>query len=124
MGLADDFSVVPVFERLFAELLFDLPFKRFGKPLLDLSFAQDMVGRDAGLSAVEEFAENDPLCREFDICRRVDDAWAFAAEFEDRWGEVLSRTPEDFPPYILASGEEEVRVVFLDDNTPLGERVR
>ena len=25
---------------------------------------------------------------------------------------------------ILASGEEKVRVVFLDDETPLGERVR
>ena len=25
---------------------------------------------------------------------------------------------------ILASGEEEVRVVFLDDATPLGERIR
>jgi methionyl-tRNA synthetase len=25
---------------------------------------------------------------------------------------------------ILASGEEEVRVVFLDAETPLGERVR
>ena len=25
---------------------------------------------------------------------------------------------------ILASGEEEVRVVFLADDTPLGERVR
>ena len=25
---------------------------------------------------------------------------------------------------ILASGEDEVRVVFLDDETPLGERVR
>ena len=25
---------------------------------------------------------------------------------------------------ILASGEEEVRVVFLDKDTPLGERVR
>ncbi|MBR7033894.1 MAG: methionine--tRNA ligase, partial [Clostridia bacterium] len=25
---------------------------------------------------------------------------------------------------ILASGEEEVRVVFLSDDTPLGERVR
>ena len=25
---------------------------------------------------------------------------------------------------ILASGEETVRVVFLDDDTPLGERIR
>jgi methionyl-tRNA synthetase len=25
---------------------------------------------------------------------------------------------------LLASGEEEIRVVFLDDSTPLGERVR
>ena len=42
----------------------------------------NIVGRNAGLTDVEELAENDAFCREIDFSRFVYDDGAFAAEFE------------------------------------------
>ena len=76
------------------------------------TLAKNVVGRDAGLPAVEIFAENDALGGEFEICRRVNDAGAFPSELQNGGSQMLRRAAQNFFADGLASREEN-EIEFL-----------
>ena len=100
------FAVIRVVERRSAELTYYLLFDFFHEFIFDFFVAEDIVWRDAGLAAVEIFAENYALGGEREFCRVVYYAGAFAAQFQYGRGEMFRRFAHDFFANALAAGEK------------------
>ena len=112
MLFIDDLAVVRVLQRLGAVLLADLVTNLLDQPLFDAAVAENVIRRDAGLAAVKEFSEDDPLGGQLQIGGGIHDTGAFAAQLQHRGGQVFSRMAQHFPAHALAAGEED-HVEFL-----------
>lgn len=83
--------------------------------VLDVLVGEDEVGGEAGLSGVEEFAEEDATGGEGEVGVVVDDAGTFAAELEDVGGEVGGGVAGDEAADGGAAGEEDEIEALLED---------
>ena len=83
MLFIDDLAVIGILQRVLAVLLFDLCADLSDQCVLHVAVAEDVIGRNAGLPAVEIFTEDDALCRQPELCRAVHDAGTLAAELQN-----------------------------------------
>ena len=74
--------------------------------------AIDVIRCDAGLTAVQEFAEYDSACRQLNVGRLVDDARTLPAQLQGKWGQVLCRLLHHQLSHTLASGKKD-KIKFL-----------
>lgn len=82
----DNLSIILAFQRLFAVLSLNLLFDLFDQFVFDGAVAVDVVGSDAGLTAVQIFAEDDSLCSQFQVRALLHDAGALSAKFQSDRG--------------------------------------
>ena len=74
---------------------------------------KEIVGCYAGLSAVDEFSENDPLCGKLDFGRAVHNTGAFAAQLQNGGGQGFGRVPQYLFSHALAAGKaNQVELLF------------
>ncbi len=83
--------------------------------VLDVLVGEDEVGGEAGLSGVEEFADEDAAGGDGEVGVVVDDAGALAAEFEDVGGEVGGGVVGDEAADGGAAGEEDEVEALLEE---------
>lgn len=107
MLFVDYLAVVGVCERVVAELRLYLRGYRAHKLVFYGAVAKDIIGRDAGLAAVEEFAEHDSFRGKADLSGRIHYARALPAQFEHRRGQVFRGVAEHFSAHVLAAGEKD-----------------
>ena len=108
MFFVDHFSVSGIFKRTFAELNRNLFFEFVDQSVVNFLRTQNIIGRDAGLTEVEELAPYDALCRKSDIRRFVHDARALSAEFQRHGGQVFRRMRINELPHPLAARKENI----------------
>ena len=108
MLLVDDLPVVLVVQGPLPELGADLLPDGLDQPVLDGRLAVEVVRRHAGLAAVEELPEDDPLGRQGDVGGAVHDAGALSPQLQGHRRQVLGGLPEHLPAHRLAAGEEDV----------------
>ena len=72
-----------------------------------------MIGRDAGLSAVEKFSEHDASCGKRNIGALIDNTRAFPAKLKDAGGQMLGRAAKHLLADVTASREEDKVEFFL-----------
>ena len=113
MFFVDDFSVICVFQRLFAVLLLDLFLYFFDQFVLDGSVAVNVIRGHAGLAAVQIFAEDDSSGGQPDICGSIHDAGAFSAKFQCNRSQMFCGAAHDFFANGLASGKEDIIEMFF-----------
>ena len=81
---------------------------------------QQVVGRHAGLPHVEPFAKGDTPCRDLQICRRIHDAGALAAQLKRHGREVFARALHDELADRNATGKEDLVPVLIEQRFVLG----
>ena len=113
MAVVDDAGIVGAELRVFAVLPQDFIRYLFNERLLYAAVNHQVVGGDARLSAVEEFAPYDPLCRRRQVGIVVDDTRAFPAQFEGHGGKVLCGRLHNVLSVLDAAGVEYVVEPFL-----------
>ena len=86
------------------------PVSQTVKQLVPGGFVDKKVVRcDAGLSGIEKFSPDDPLCGKVDFRVRIDNAGAFSAEFKGQRGKVFRRgAGDEFCPGRAAGIENAV----------------
>ena len=112
MLFIDDLAVILVFKGGFAVLLFDLCAGGFDEVVLYGSLAEDVVGSNAGLTAVKIFSEHDTLCGKLYICARVYDTRAFSSKLQHGGSQMLCRAAKHLLAYRLTAREEH-EIEFL-----------
>ena len=86
----------------------DLVLEQRDQLLLYLPVDQKVVGRDTGLSHVEELAEDNPFGRQLQVGAFGDDDGAFAPKFQRDGGEMSGSLLHHLPSHRRTSGEEDV----------------
>ena len=95
-----------------SELSSDLSDDFGDKSLFDTFVAENIVRSDAGLSAVEELAEDDASGSKGEIGRLIDYTRALAAEFQDSRGQIFRGMAENLFTDALTSGKKD-HIEFL-----------
>ena len=108
MLLIDDVAIVLIFQGILPELGANLPDQFFDQPVFHPDIAEDIVGSHAGLSAVQELAEDDtPGCRR-DVRSAVYDAGALSAKLQGHRRQVCGGLLHDEAAHRLTAGEKDV----------------
>ena len=115
-----DVSVRGVVEREFAEHGRDVSLHGVDEAVVHLFVDEHVVGRDAGLAAIEVLAEHDASGRELDIGVGGHDAGALAAELERDGRQMRRRFLHDELSDRRAAGEEDVVETLLEQGGVFG----
>ena len=78
------------------------------QPVMNVPVHEHIIRRDAGLAAVEQLAERQTARGDAQIRSFIDDAGAFAAQFQRDGGEGFARGAHDLAADGHAAGEEDV----------------
>ena len=75
--------------------------------LPDRMMAQDIIGCNAGLSAVEIFPEYNPSCSEGNLCCGIYDTRTFSAKLQGDRSQVFGSMTKDFFSDRFSAGEKD-----------------
>ena len=103
----DDLAVIGVRQRILAQLLLDLPHQLGDQRVVHAALHQNVVGRHAGLPAVQKLAEHDALSGQRQVRARIHDAGALAAQLKHGGRQVFRCMAQHFLAHVLTSGEED-----------------
>ena len=78
------------------------------KAVLDTPVHKQIIRGHAGLAAVEQFAKDQPLCRQTQICSAIHDTRAFAPQLQGDRDKPLCRLGHDLSPHLHSSGKKDV----------------
>ena len=113
VALTDDvgevFILHGVLTEHFCDSLAELGYEEF----LAAAMNQQIIGRDAGLPGIENFAEGYAAGSHFDIGSRVHNTGAFATQFQGNGGEVACGGIHDMATDAGTAGEEDIVEFFL-----------
>jgi hypothetical protein len=69
---------------------------------------EHVIGRDAGLSGVDQFPPRDPVYHAIEIARGINDGRRLTAQFQSDGGQIFGCRLCDFPADRGRSGKDEV----------------
>ena len=108
MFFVDDFHIIRILQRLFAELPVDFFFQCLKQLVANGSIAEDIIRSNAGLSAVEIFSEYNPSCSEWDFRGGIYDTRTFSAKLQSDRSQVFGSMTKDFFSDRFSAGEKDL----------------
>ena len=116
----DDMPAILVIERMLAKHTADLFLDEAQQLVVHARIDQQVVGRHAGLPHVEPFAKGDTPCRDLQICRRIHDAGALAAQLKRHGREVFARALHNELADRNATGKEDLVPALIEQRFVFG----
>ena len=116
----DNMPVVLVVERVLAKHTAGLFPDETQQLVVHAYVDQQIVGRYTGLAHVEPFTKCDAACRDLQVCRRIHDAGALAAQLKRHGREVFARTLHDELADRNATGKEDLVPTLVEQRFVLG----
>ena len=116
----DDMPVILVIERMLAKHTADLFLDEAQQLVVHACIDQQVVGRHAGLPHVEPFAKGDTPCRDLQVCRRIHDAGALAAQLKRHGREVFTRALHNELADRNATGKEDLVPALIEQRFVFG----
>lgn len=108
------YAAVIVIIQTIAELPFYFGFDKLNKPVLYALVNIHVVGRNARLTDIETFAEDESSCGKSEICRFIDNRRTFAAEFKRNGSQIFRRLFQNELTDRFTAGKENVIEFFFE----------